>query len=377
MSVWENVIGQRQAVHTLRQATRPGGAMAHAWLLTGPPASGRSVAATAFAATLVCETREGCGHCNACRTALAGTHPDVSLVRTDKLSLSKDEVRSLIQVAQRSPGTADWRVIVMEDADRMTEGTFNVLLKSIEEPPPHTVWVLCAPSPQDLAQTIRSRCRVVSLVTPPVEAVADLLVRRDGVEPSAAERAARAAQGHIGLARRYALHPQAWQRREAIVRIPFSVHTAGDAVLRAAQLVDDASLEAGETCDELDAREREDFLRSAGVEGGAIPPALRSQLKTLEDDQKKRRTRTVRDVIDRNLIDLYSVYRDISVTLFEGEVQLVNTQLADEVRAAAERESARNVVAKMEAVQTARERIAGNVPVLLALEALLARNAVS
>ncbi|WP_188037789.1 DNA polymerase III subunit delta', partial [Actinotalea sp. JY-7885] len=203
MSVWTELVGQRHAVEVLREAATDPGAMTHAWLLTGPPGSGRSNAARAFAAALQC-TEGGCGRCQACTTTLAGTHADVMVVATEKVTISIDEVRELIGVAQRAPSQGRWRVIVLEDADRMVERTSNVLLKAIEEPPPRTVWLLCAPSPQDVVVTIRSRCRGVALRVPPVDDVAALLVERDGADREVARMAARAAQSHIGLARRLA-----------------------------------------------------------------------------------------------------------------------------------------------------------------------------
>ena len=193
MTVWDDVVGQESAVAALQGAVANPAAMTHAWLVTGPPGSGRSVAARAFAAALQCP-QGGCGVCRACTTTLAGTHPDVTLLATEKVVIAIDEVRDLIMTASRSPSGGRWRVIIIEDADRMAERTTNVLLKTIEEPPPHTVWVLCAPSVQDVLPTIRSRCRAVVLRVPPPQAVADLLVRRDGADPAVALSAARAAQ---------------------------------------------------------------------------------------------------------------------------------------------------------------------------------------
>ncbi|WP_250447952.1 DNA polymerase III subunit delta', partial [Actinotalea sp. C106] len=191
MSVWEDVVGQQGAVEVLRSAVGDPGAMTHAWLITGPPGSGRSNAARAFAAALQCPAG-GCGQCQACTTTLSGTHADVKVVATEKVTFSIEEIRELIGVAQRAPSQGRWRVMVLEDADRMTERTSNVLLKAIEEPPPRTVWLLCAPSPQDVVVTIRSRCRGVALRIPPVEDVAALLVSRDGADPEVAHAAARA-----------------------------------------------------------------------------------------------------------------------------------------------------------------------------------------
>ncbi|WP_152352266.1 DNA polymerase III subunit delta' [Brachybacterium subflavum] len=374
--VWADVVGQEAAVAQFRRAASPEGSLAQAWLITGPPGSGRSTAARAFAATLQCETGEGCGHCHACRTVLAGTHPDVTAVATDKLSISKEEVRSLVLTAQRSPATGAHRVIIIEDADRMSAGTFNVLLKSIEEPPPHTVWMLCAPSAEDLAPTIRSRCRVVTLAIPRPSDVAELLVRRDGADPDLAERAALAAQGHIGLALRYATQPGALEAREESARTLLGLRSSGQAVLAAGTLVERANAEAAATADDVAAKEKERFLRSAGIEDGKVPPSLRSQMRQLEDDAKRRRTRLVRDVLDRYLLDAHSVLRDVLVLQLGTDAELVNPGVREEIVHAAEGADPQVTLALLDAVQQARTRIAGNVPPLLATEALLARIAV-
>ena len=303
MTVWDDVVGQEQAVALLRRAVADPAAMTHAWLLTGPPGSGRSVAARAFAAALQCPDG-GCGTCHACTTTMAGTHPDVRLVATEKVVIAIDEVRDLIMTAARTPSQGRWRVIVVEDADRMAERTTNVLLKAIEEPPPHTVWVLCAPSVQDVLPTIRSRCRGVVLRVPPPEAVADLLVRRDGADPAVALTAARAAQSHVGLARRLARDAGARERRTAVLSIAHRVRGVGDAVLAAGELVEVAKSVARAATEERDAAERAELLRTLGVaDGETLPPRLRSQLRQLEDDQKRRATRHQRDVLDRAMVD--------------------------------------------------------------------------
>ncbi|MFC0675610.1 DNA polymerase III subunit delta' [Brachybacterium hainanense] len=375
--VWADVVGQHSAVAEFRRAASPHGSLAQAWLIAGPPGSGRSTAARAFAATLQCESGQGCGSCQACRTTLAGTHPDVTVVATDKLSISKEEVRGLIQTAHRAPATGRHRVLIIEDADRMSAGTFNVLLKSIEEPPPATVWMLCAPSPQDLAPTIRSRCRVLTLTIPAADVVADLLVRRDGVDPEVAARAARAAQGHIGLALRYATQPGALAAREDAARALLGLRSTGEAVLAAAALVERATAEAKEHADEVAAQERARFLRSAGIDDGKIPPALRSQVKQLEDDAKRRQTRLVRDVLDRYLLDAHSVLRDVLTLQLATGSDLVNPGVEEELHEAAQAADARATLALLDAVQRTRARIAGNVPPLLAVEALLSRAAVT
>src|SRR5699024_1538828 len=312
--------------------------------------SGRSTAARAFAATLQCEQGSGCGRCPACRTTLAGTHPDVTVVATDKLSIAKEEVRALVMTAQRAPATGHRRVVIVEDADRMSAGTFNVLLKSIEEPPPATVWMLCAPSAEDLAPTIRSRCRLVTLSVPPSEVVAELLRRRDGIDDQLAVRAARAAQGHIGLALRYATQDGALAAREESARTLLSLRGTGEAVLAAQGLVDRATAEAKEHADVVATEEKERFLRSAGIDDGKVPPSLRSQVRQLEEDAKRRQTRLVRDVLDRYLLDAHSVLRDVLSRQLGAQTDLVNIDVVDEIEETASRGSGRITLGLLEAV---------------------------
>lgn len=394
MSVWDDVVGQESAVATLKQAVRaagqmvgPGGGrvrdqvagMTHAWLLTGPPGSGRSNAARAFAAALQC-LEGGCGQCKACLTALSGSHADVRLIATEHVQLRVDDVRPLITLAQRSPSEGRWRVIVIEDADRLNDSSGNVLLKAVEEPPPRTVWLLCAPSADDVLTTIRSRCRRVGLRIPPVEAVAALLTRRDGADPAVAAFAARAAQSHIGLARRLALDEGARIRRRDVLRLPSKLRNVGAAVMAAGQLVEVAAEESKAATTERDAVERASLLHSLGAEGlTTLPPSVRAQVRQLEENQKRRATRAQRDVLDRSLVDLLSLYRDVLVLQFgavaavDGQdgVELVNAELAELLSSEARASTATATLRRMEAIGQARERIEANVSPLLAVEALM------
>jgi DNA polymerase-3 subunit delta' len=370
MSVWAQVAGQAAAVAPLRAAAENTDAMTHAWLITGPPGSGRSIAARAFAAALQCLVG-GCGTCHECRTALAGTHADVTLVATEKVTISIDEVRELVGVAQNSPSQGRWRVMVIEDADRMTERTSNLLLKSIEEPPPRTVWLLCAPSAEDVAITIRSRSRVVHLAMPSTEAVAQLLVELDGVDPALALECASAAQSHIGIARRLARDPAARARRDEVLAIATDIRGVGDAVLAAANLVEVADADAKAATEERDVEERNALLRTLGADdGGRLPPALRAQVKQLEDDQKRRATRHKRDVLDRAIVDLLSFYRDVAVTQVGAAAALVNLTHADHIAQIASRTQLADTMRCLDALGEARVRLAANVQPLLVLEAM-------
>jgi DNA polymerase-3 subunit delta' len=377
--VWGDVVGQDRVVDVLRSAVRsigsdqPGSAsgMTHAWLFTGPPGSGRSVAARAFAAALQCPDG-GCGHCHECRTALGGTHADVTVIATELLSIKTDQARELVQLAARRPTLGRWRVIIIEDADRLTETAADVLLKAIEEPPPRTVWMLCAPSLEDVIVTIRSRCRHLALRTPSVAAVADLLVRRDGVDPAMAAYAARSAQSHIGLARRLARDEGARIRRRDVVTLPLRIRGVGDAVLLAGELVETAAEEAKASTAERDSAEREQLVHSLGADPTARtqPPHVRAQLTALEKDQKTRATRFQRDMVDRALVDVLSVYRDVLVIQAGDPVDLVNEEIRSDLSKLARDLSPEEVVQRMEAVREARERITANVAPLLAVEAM-------
>lgn len=371
MSVWDELVGQSAVVDVLAGAVAEPAAMTHAWLLMGPPGSGRSNAARAFAAALQCE-QGGCGACASCLSVMRGTHPDVTVVATEKVTIAIDEVRGLISDAARAPSAGRWRIILIEDADRMLERTTNVLLKAIEEPVPRTVWLLCAPSPQDVMVTIRSRCRKVSLRIPPVDDVAALLVSRDGIDPETASIAARAAQSHVGLARRYARDPEARERRNSVLRLAASIRGVSDAVIAAGKLVEVAQEEAASTSAERDVNELASLMRTLGIESGTnVPPALRSQIKQLEDEQKRRATRHQRDVLDQAMLDLLSLYRDVLMIQLRTQSELVNAEQEEYVMQVASVTTPVHTLAKLDAISTARKRLAGNVSPLLAVEAMM------
>jgi DNA polymerase-3 subunit delta' len=371
VSVWDDVIGQESAVTALQRAITEPAAMTHAWLLTGPPGSGRSVAAKAFAAALQCPDG-GCGTCRECRTALEGTHADVDVIATEGLTLKVELARELVQLAARRPSLGRWRVIVIEDADRLHERAADALLKALEEPVARTVWILCAPSLEDVIITIRSRSRHVRLRTPPIEAVAALLVRRDGIDPAMATFAARAAQSHVGLARRLARDEGARNRRHEVIKLAAKIRSVGDAVGAAADLDSIAKEEAGAASTERDVHEKARLMETLGADSSARvqPPHVRAQVSALEREQKTRATRFARDVIDRSLMDLFSIYRDALIMHAGGPVALVNQDMVDQVRLLARALSPEQALGCLDAIGTARERIDANVQPLLALEAM-------
>ena len=377
MAVWDELTGQSEAIAIFAaaaSASSVGGSddssMTHSWLITGPPGSGRSNLAFAFATALLSSNPEGD---EAVRKQVAArTHPDLAVLSTDRVIISIEEVRGLVATSQYSPSVGRFRVVIIEDADRMTERTSNVLLKALEEPPPRTVWILCAPSEADLIPTIRSRVRTVQLRVPAVDDVAELIHRRDGVDLAVATRAAREAQSHIGMAHRLATNAEARDRRERTLQLALGIRSVSAAVIAASTLLQLATDDAKAITEERDAEERESALRSLGVEpGGTIPPALRAQLKNLEDDQKRRATRSLRDGIDRILVDLLSLYRDVLLIQLGVQGELINLNIERQLMAASTEATAPQTLRTMDAIATARTRIAGNVTPALALEAML------
>jgi DNA polymerase-3 subunit delta' len=379
MGVWDELTGQAEAIEIFTAAAAAdatGSSMTHAWLVTGPPGSGRSNLAYAFATALLSRSDDDLEATE--RQVAARTHPDLGVLSTERVIISIDEVRQLVTSSQFSPSVGRFRVMVIEDADRMSERTSNVLLKALEEPPPRTVWILCAPSEADLIPTIRSRVRSVRLRVPGVDEVAELIARRDGVDLATATRAAREAQSHIGMAHRLATNDEARERRERTLQIALAIRTVGDAVRAAGVLLELAGDDAKSITEERDAEERESALRSLGIEpGGTIPPALRSQLKNLEEDQKRRATRSLRDGLDRIMVDLLSLYRDILLIQLNATIEPINLSINSQLVTASLRSTSAQTLATMDAIAIARRRIDGNVSPALALEAMLISTATS
>ncbi len=369
--IWDELTGQTEAIATVRAAAA-GDGLAHSWLITGPPGSGRSTLAYAFATELLARPDVPGDLEHTAAQVAARTHPDLAVLSTEAVIIKIEDVRKLVTASQFSPSVGRYRVMVIEDADRMAERTSNVLLKALEEPPERTIWILCAPSEADLLPTIRSRVRSVRLRVPSVDDVAELIARRDGISMPEAARAAREAQAHIGMAHRLATDEQARDRRKRTMELALGIGSVSAAVLAAAELLDIAGQDARAITEERDAAEREQALRSLGVEpGGTVPPALRAQLKALEEDQKRRATRSLRDGLDRILVDLLSLYRDVLLLQLGVDLEPVNLAIYPELAQAAERATPAQTLATLDAITEARVRIEGNVAPALALEAML------
>ncbi len=375
MGVFAELAGQDAAIQTLRRAaqaaTAGGAAMSHAWLITGPPGSGRSNAARAFAAALQCE-QLGCGECTACNTSLSGAHPDVTLVNTEMLSIGVDEVRDLVRRSAMSPTLRRFQVIVVEDADRITDRGADALLKSIEEPPPKTVWLLCAPTPEDVVVTVRSRCRKLALTTPTDAAIARLLVERDGIAPAMAAFAARASGGHIGRARGLATDESTRIRRREAVLLPTRLGNLGDCINAAQNLVADSLAAAKEATVDRDAAETAALKQALGVDTKGVKARnAAAALKDLEEQQKARLKRLQRDNLDRVLTELTTWYRDVLTVQLGADTQLINADVEAEVRDAAHQSNPVRTADKLEAIIACRRALMGSVAPQSALESML------
>ncbi|WP_151773388.1 DNA polymerase III subunit delta' [Streptomyces abyssomicinicus] len=394
MAVWDDLVGQERVIAELDAAARDADAlvtaaeegaqppaaskMTHAWLFTGPPGAGREAAARAFAAALQCVSPDralggapGCGFCDGCHTALIGTHADVSTVVATGSQILVDDMRDTVRKSYTAPAGGRWQVILVEDAERLNEKSANAVLKAVEEPASRTVWMLCAPSVDDVLPTIRSRCRLLTLRTAPVEAVADLLIRRDGIEPEAAHAVARATQGHVDRARRLAVDPAARERRAAVLKLPLRVGDVGGALRAAQELVDAAAADAKALAEELDVKETEELKAALGAsQGGRLPRGTAGVMKDLEDKQKRRRSRTQRDSLDLALTDLTTFYRDVLALQLGTRVALANVDAEDALQRLARSGPPESTLRRIEAIAACGDALDRNVPPLLAVEAM-------
>ena len=377
MSVFDQLIDQnkvctvlKEAVAASRDVKNIGQQMTHSWLFTGPAGSGRSNAAVAFASALVCPSG-GCNKCNECLSATSGSHADVELIRTEGLSIKIDEIRDLISRASWAPSVANYRVVVIEDADRLTESASNALLKVIEEPGARTVWLLCAPTLTDVLPTIRSRCRHLALHTPSIKAVTKLLIERDQIKPELAEYAARISQGHIGVARHLATNKEMRDERLKSLRVPSMLTDLNSAYKAAALLVDAAKQRAENDSEIRNSAEIEKLKQAWGATGSKLASGGSKAIKELEKEQKTRGTRLVRDYLDRALLDLATFYRDVMLVQSGATDFLINSDLQDEITNMANTTAESKTLAKIQAILKTRINLGHNAAPLLAVEALM------
>ena len=377
MSVWDSLVGQKPVIDMLsRIAQGDPSQITQSWLICGPPGSGRSNMARAFAAALESPDHGMSAEpTRVTQQVLAGTHPDVTVLTTNKVTIGIDQVREIITTSEQMPATAPWRIIIIEDVDRMLERTTNVLLKEIEEPAEHCIWLLCAPSAQDVLPTIRSRTRIVNLAVPSTQAVAGFLTSTTNVEPKVAQRAARLAEGHIGIAKLYATDERVMSDRDELVVGVLNLARASDAVLLAGNLIDNAKAQAEADANRITAGQEAEFRRINGLApSDRIPPKLRGAFNQIakKDDVKRLVTRRTRDVLDRALNSIASIYRDVAVLQNNAEdsVGLINLENRSSITELSVRLNRAGAVTRLDEVAHARKRLAGNGNPLLVIESL-------
>lgn len=377
MSVWDSLVGQKPVIDMLsRIAQGDPSQITQSWLICGPPGSGRSNMARAFAAALESPDHGMSAEpTRVTQQVLAGTHPDVTVLTTNKVTIGIDQVREIITTSEQMPATAPWRIIIIEDVDRMLERTTNVLLKEIEEPAEHCIWLLCAPSAQDVLPTIRSRTRIVNLAVPSTQAVAGFLTSTTNVEPKVAQRATRLAEGHIGIAKLYATDERVMSDRDELVVGVLNLARASDAVLLAGNLIDNAKAQAEADANRITAGQEAEFRRINGLApSDRIPPKLRGAFNQIakKDDVKRLVTRRTRDVLDRALNSIASIYRDVAVLQNNAEdsVGLINLENRSSITELSVRLNRAGAVTRLDEVAHARKRLAGNGNPLLVFESL-------
>ena len=377
MSVRDSLVGQKPVIDMLsRIAQGDPSQITQSWLICGPPGSGRSNMARAFAAALESPDHGMSAEpTRVTQQVLAGTHPDVTVLTTNKVTIGIDQVREIITTSEQMPATAPWRIIIIEDVDRMLERTTNVLLKEIEEPAEHCIWLLCAPSAQDVLPTIRSRTRIVNLAVPSTQAVAGFLTSTTNVEPKVAQRAARLAEGHIGIAKLYATDERVMSDRDELVVGVLNLARASDAVLLAGNLIDNAKAQAEADANRITAGQEAEFRRINGLApSDRIPPKLRGAFNQIakKDDVKRLVTRRTRDVLDRALNSIASIYRDVAVLQNNAEdsVGLINLENRSSITELSVRLNRAGAVTRLDEVAHARKRLAGNGNPLLVFESL-------
>lgn len=382
--MWKELIGQSHAIKTLQQAAQDSlqtangkisASFSQSWLITGPPGSGRSTAAKLFAAALQCKN-SGCGECSICKSVLSNSHPDVKMILPSGITYGVDEVKALMQSSALIPAMGQWSIFILEDADRLTTVAANALLKSIEEPARNTMWILCAPSSQDVISTIRSRCRMVNLRMPPFDEIAELLKTRDGVDAAMAKFSAAASMGHVGRAKLLATNEELREARRQILQLPFELKDLPSCFKAAAQLFETTTIEAERETESLDHAEQEQLLENYGVGATGLSKTKMqrmsaSAMKELTREQKLRNKRIARDRLDLALVEIAAFYRDVLVVQAGAQLELFHEQYRGSIEQMATESTISATIKRLEAVEEARSLLPSEASPLLVVEALM------
>lgn len=314
-ALFDGVVGQERAISTLSAAaTRP----VHAYLFVGPAGTGKSAAAAGFAAAVLCPSDPPDGNCDSCRRALAGLHPDVVVVEREGASISIDAAREVARIAATSPLESDRKVIILHDFHLVKESG-PALLKTIEEPPPTTFFVILAEHLPPELVTIASRCVQIEFVALSEARIAEQL-QREGVDPTRASHLAQASGGRLDRARLLASDDMFESRREAWRAVPSRLDGAGSTAAAVADELTallDASVEpltvrhAAERAalEQRNARAAE-VTGTGKTKGRAAKSALSVGVKELEERQRREVRRQRTDELRAGLASLAAAYRD-------------------------------------------------------------------
>ena len=338
LTLYSDVIGQERAVAQLIASAR---APVHAYLLVGPPGTGKRQAARSFAAALLCD-QAGCGVCEECTRALSGVHPDVVVHERTGAYITVGDAREIGRLASLSPVEGRRKILVLVDF-HLVEQAAPALLKTIEEPPATTVFVVLAEQVPPELVTIASRCARVDFTPVPTHVIAEALVG-EGLEPDLAGEVAAASGGSIDRARLLASDPEFATRRSAWLEAPARLDGTG---ATAAVLADElmAGLESVvEPLQRRQAAEHAEMVERARLYGDR--PGERKELEA-RHRREERRVRT--DELRYGLATLAAGYRDRLTTARDPRV----------------------CMAAVEAITAANEALARNPNVLLLLQALL------
>lgn len=299
-SLFADVVGQEAAVTQLRSAARR---PVHAYLLVGPPGSGAPVLARGFAAALLCPSG-GCGACNTCRRALAGRHPDLSEIHRTGAALSVDDARRIVRLAQRRPLEGHRQVLVVSDV-HLARLAAPVLLKTLEEPPGPTVFVLLADTVPAELGTVASRCVRVDVGPVSAADLATWLAGR-GIDSDVATGIAVAAAGSVDRARLLVDDPDFALRRSLWVSVPERLDGTGAAAAAvAAELL--SSTESSVAALRAQHRQELEALVASAEAMGDSQPAGRREMED-RHHREERRWRT--DELRAGLGALAGAYRD-------------------------------------------------------------------